>query len=312
MPEAEQTSLTGAAQAAGPTLLDGFRDAYAEVTSWAAAVVSSEPPQHETVKQQLLSVLARQTAGAAERLAEHERAELERAQYVMVAMADEVMLRLGERDLPAEQKTRVEDWCAEWARRPLETESYFGTHVAGEQIFIILDEILRDRPAVSSDLLSVYLTALNLGFRGRYRVDPGSPEPARYRRDLVRELRRVDPELVKPSAEVCPGTKADPRRQEPRRGLPSLRDGLLPLFIVVAAMLVVGHALWYLRTLDITDRLDQIDDKRERAAAARREVERDLRAAREAELAREQARTEEEQAKPPEEPEDLETDGGAP
>src|SRR3954454_22453054 len=142
MTESNDTAASGARQADRDThLLDAFREMYAEVTQRARALHGAEPPDPEAVKHRLLGVLARQTAEAKERPADHEVAELAEAQYVMVAMADEVLLR--------------RPWAGReaWAREPLEAERPFGSHVAGERIFQRIEEILAGRATVSVGLL---------------------------------------------------------------------------------------------------------------------------------------------------------------
>ena len=254
-----ETITTSMRRADGPRLLDAFRELYAEVirTARAIGVPDAIPPEPEALKQRLLGILARQRVEAKERLADHEIAELEEAQYVMVAMADEVFLGF---DWPGREA---------WARRPLEAESAYGTQLAGERIFDRLKAILTDRPSVSSDLLGVYLAALCLGFRGRYRVDPTSPDPERFRHELMRELGRVDPHRVARAVELCPDALKDVRDKEPRTSLPSLRDGGLPLIIAVASMLVVGQLLWSYQTAEVRDRLDQVETQKRLALEVR-------------------------------------------
>jgi type VI secretion system protein ImpK len=57
---------------------------------------------------------------------------------------------------------------ADWPRKPLQ-EEMFGTHLAGEQFFQNLDQLLsRDDSPDTSDVLEVHQLCLLLGFRGRY------------------------------------------------------------------------------------------------------------------------------------------------
>lgn len=61
-----------------------------------------------------------------------------------------------------------------WAARPLE-EEVFGHHVAGEQFFSYLNDLLKRREGVEvSDVLEVYLLCLYLGFEGRYAEGSGA------------------------------------------------------------------------------------------------------------------------------------------
>jgi type VI secretion system protein ImpK len=254
-------TTTSAPTARGIELLDAFRELYAEATREARALTRPEPPDADAVKHRLLAILARQTEEARERLADHEIVELGEAQYVMVAMADEAFLS--------------HPWAGRdaWAGHPLESERPFQSHVAGEKIFVRLDEILAGRATVSSALLGVYLAALALGFRGRYRYDPASAEPERYRRELVRYLRRVEPEVAQPCEEICPDALAAVGDQERRRGLRGLREGLLPVLLAMAVMMVLGHGLWVVRTLSVREELDRVEDAR--AEMERRALQRE-------------------------------------
>jgi type VI secretion system protein ImpK len=57
---------------------------------------------------------------------------------------------------------------AEWPRKPLQ-EEMFGTHLAGEQFFQNVDQLLaRDDSPDTADTLEVHQLCLLLGFRGRY------------------------------------------------------------------------------------------------------------------------------------------------
>jgi type VI secretion system protein ImpK len=238
-------------------LLDAFREIYAEVMLRARALHSPEPPDPDAVKHRLLGVLARQAADAKDALDDHELAELREAQYVMVAMADEVILR--------------RPWVGReaWAAHPLEAERPFHSQVAGERIFQKIDEILAGRGAASAALVGVYITALSLGFRGRYRFDPASVEPQRHRRELIRYLIRLDPRAAAPRPELCPAAVERVRDRERRREVTSLREGLLPMLAAVLTMLVLGHALWYYRTIGVRDQLDRIEEAREQIDAPR-------------------------------------------
>jgi type VI secretion system protein ImpK len=227
-----------------------FRELYAAVIREADALGGPEPPDGDAIKHRLLGILARQTADARERLADHEAAELLDAQYVMVAMADEVLLG------------RTWAGRAAWADRPLEAERPFSSYVAGERIFQRIDEIVAGKVSASAGLVRVYLLALGLGFRGRYRADPASAEPERYRRELVRHLRRVEPTASAPRDALCPDALAGVADKVPRRGLRSMREGLLPLVAVVAAMVIISHALWYARTMAVREQMDRVDEAR--------------------------------------------------
>jgi type VI secretion system protein ImpK len=233
-------------------LLECFHEFYAEVVRLKRAVGGEEPPTLEEVKSSLVGLFQRQLA-VRSGLAEHEKPIFKRAQYVMVAMADEAFVLLK--------------WSgsARWAQRPLEAEEPFGSHNAGEQIFQRLDLIILGKVNEPVELLSVYLAALALDFQGKYRNSTsGANEPARYRRELAQKLEKVDYRAVRPvSDELCPEAYNATLASAPRRGLPTLRVALLVLLIVVLCWLFVGLALWYYQTLELSEQINRIEDANE-------------------------------------------------
>lgn len=116
------------------------------------------------------------------------------AQFVMAALADEVLLL----DL---------DWSGSgaWSGELLERR-LFGTSSAGRDFFKLLDSLLqlRGRSRLLTELGSIYLLALQLGFKGRYRSRAGEGVIARYRSRLLRFIgwgdRSADDDLMFPHA----------------------------------------------------------------------------------------------------------------
>jgi len=238
-------------------LLECFHEFHAEVVSLKREIFRADPPppEPEEVKSRLVTLFEKQSVAAQTRLADHEQTAFKEAQYVMVAMADEVFLRL--------------DWNGRglWTRRPLEAEEPFNSHVAGERIFQRIDEIVREREAVPVELLSVYLAALALDFQGKYRYSiegsAGAKEPSRYRRDLAKQLDQADESSVRPATELCPEAYDATLPGTGRRGLPTLRVVLLVLLIIFLCWLFIGLSLWYYQTLEVSDQIGRIEDANE-------------------------------------------------
>ncbi len=66
---------------------------------------------------------------------------------------------------------------SDWPRMPLQ-EELFGTHLAGEMFYQVIERLLSRKDSVDlADLLEVYALSLMLGFRGRYSVS--GPEALR-------------------------------------------------------------------------------------------------------------------------------------
>jgi type VI secretion system protein ImpK len=113
------------------------------------------------------------------------------AQYVMVAAADEVFVELP--------------WsgAAYWRANLLETEQ-FGTRCAGEALFARIDTLLDRADPHDVELAAVYLTALALGFRGRYcdRDDFGAIDA--YKQRLYQFIFGKRPDLTDPFRKIVP------------------------------------------------------------------------------------------------------------
>lgn len=169
------------------------------------------------------------------------------AQYVMAALADETML------------LRISwDGKAAWQDRLLET-ALFGTRVAGERVFERLDALLEDSTRASSDLATIYLVALALGFRGRYWRPEDEGDLRSYRAALGRIIARHDPELARDGTQLFAQAYAHTVDQGRAVLLPHLRPWVLAMLAVVGLFLVGGHLLWLASTDDVFHAVERID-----------------------------------------------------
>ncbi|HEY0005636.1 MAG TPA: DotU family type IV/VI secretion system protein [Pyrinomonadaceae bacterium] len=166
------------------------------------------------------------------------------AAYVMAALADEIFLH-----------TEWEGRKA-WMSNLLETR-IFQTHVAGELFFQRLDRLLGDRDPVYKDLAAVYLMALSLGFKGKYRGSDDLGQLARYREQLFSFIFRRDPDLENESRHLFPETYFHTLREESKKRLPSPRIWIGVLCLVIVCYLAVTHGIW----VNLTSRLDQVNDR---------------------------------------------------
>lgn len=163
-------------------------------------------------------------------------AELYReAQYVMAALADEVLLH-------GDAWTGREHWLDN-----LLEMSLFGTRVAGERVFQRLDVLLAGPPQQEYELLSVYLAALSLGFRGRYHRPQDEPVRRRYRQGLADRLADAAG-YDGPAPLLCPTAYTATVTEGREVRLPHLRPWLYGLLIVLALHTAVAHGIWFVRT----------------------------------------------------------------
>lgn len=166
------------------------------------------------------------------------------AQYVMVALADEIFLHM--------------QWEGQvtWVSNLLETK-FFQTHVAGELFFQKLDRLLKDRDPVYKDLAAVYLMALSLGFRGKYRGIPDGGRISLYRQQLFAFIFRRDAKLELEAKHLFPEAYFHTLREERKKRLRHPRVWIGVLSLVIVTYLVATHLLW----VDLTSRLNQVNDR---------------------------------------------------
>lgn len=189
-----------------------------------------ESLNRKTVSDKLMLVLDRQAALVAGNRDAVEPRLYEETRYVMVAVADELFLAL--------QWTHREAWGEH-----LLEEQMFGSQAAGDLFFSRLDALLALNGPVYEDLAKVYLTALALGFRGRYRMGDSHGEVPVYQRRLYRFIFKQDPES-RPSPLFPQNAEVVVRDDEPK-SLPTIQRLLLAGAGVAALWLLGTSTLWW-------------------------------------------------------------------
>lgn len=153
------------------------------------------------------------------------------AQYVMVALADEIFLHM--------------EWEGQraWVMNLLEAK-IFRTHAAGQFFFEKLDRLLREQNPVYRDLAAVYLMALSLGFKGKYYGMDDRGKLARYRQQLFTFVYGREPDLDDETRYVFPETYYHNVREESQRKLSDPRKWIVVLGLVIIIYTVATQALW--------------------------------------------------------------------
>lgn len=198
-----------------------------------------------TARRRLMMVLERQER-AAERIGgEYSFRLYKEAQYVMAAVADEVMLNL--------------DWKGRrhWQQNLLEAR-IFGTEISGERFFDVADRILREYDTALLDLAKICYMSLALGFEGRFRGTRAKALSA-YQDRLFKFITSADPELREDIDVLLPQpyrhTLAEgfaERTADPRRWA-------WALVFVFVAMLALSFAAWKQLTNDLDAKLDRLE-----------------------------------------------------
>ena len=166
------------------------------------------------------------------------------AQYVMAAFADDVFIHL--------------DWEGRraWTSNLLET-TLFHSHVAGEMFFEKLDQLLRQRDPASRSLAAIYLSALALGFRGKYYGLNDHGKLRRYRHELFTFVFRQPPDLTSDAKVAFPDSYIANLRKEKRKKLTNPRVWVAVLGFVVVIYLAATHGVW----LSLTSRLERVNNQ---------------------------------------------------
>ena len=222
---------------------------YAEVPLPEQAPEPEEaPPEQEstqTVSLTLLSLLEEQALESGRRGGEYGVSFYKEAQYIMAALADEIFLNM--------------DWEGReaWKSGLLEFK-LFGTHVAGELFFQKLDKLLGDRDPAFVEIASLYLQALSLGFRGKFRDIDDEGKLDYYRRQLFSFIFHKNPDLLNPDRLLYPEAYAHTLAEGEGKKLPYVKRWIVVVVILVVAFLVASHGIWANVTEDLKQVIQQI------------------------------------------------------
>lgn len=167
------------------------------------------------------------------------------AQYIMVALADEVFLTLN--------------WIGreEWKNSLLEAQ-LFHTQVAGEKFFENLEAFLKVRESSNSDIGILYMCALGLGFKGRYQETDDKGALKHYREQLQARVMEGSSFAVKKTRMLFP--EAYSYTLDTREGLtlPSARQWVIILGGMMVGYLVLSHVIWAANIHEVGGLIDQI------------------------------------------------------
>jgi len=113
------------------------------------------------------------------------------------------------------------------------------------------------------ELAVLYLQALALGFRGRYRgTDGGDDAIDSYRRRLFTFIYGREPQLESPGRVLFPNALAHPYEGAgERRRLPPVRLWQLILVGVILLQIIASGLLWERSMSDVSKRLGVIEER---------------------------------------------------
>jgi len=223
-------------------LLEKFREFYTEVISQKNEILSGAKPSAEMedeasgyaypVHKKLMRVLEEQVYDARRQGGEYGIQFYKEAQYVMAALADDIFLNLN-------WKGR-EEWKADLLEFDL-----FGTYVAGELLFQKTEELLKERNPADKDMAAIYLLALSLGFKGKFRDQNDGGKLDLYRGQLFSFIFRKKPEFLKDTAQrLFPTAYSYTVTQGEDKKLPYFSDWVWLVIGLALLFLVVSSGIW--------------------------------------------------------------------
>ncbi len=236
-------------------LLKQFHTFYEEVVKQKAAIKTLEeehaalPPEDDenaevervhSVQVRLMKILEEQVLESRRQGGEYGVEYYKKAQYVMSALADEVFLNLpwGGREL--------------WKTSLLEFK-FFGTHVAGEMLFEKIEDLLKDRDPALIEIAAVYLMALSMGFKGKFKDKDDAGLLDYYRSQLFAFIFNRNTDLASETKKLFPETYDYTLDKSEGKRLPYLNKWIGVILLIVILFLVGSHAVWDHQTKDLVN-----------------------------------------------------------
>lgn len=167
------------------------------------------------------------------------------AQFIMVALADEVFLNLQWPGKPY------------WESNLLEQRLY-SSHSAGQVFFEKLDSLLHQNDPTQTDLAVLYLNALGLGFRGKYRHFDDAGALQSYRKRLFIFINRRESYLFQQKILLFPDAYAHTSEEGEAKELPNLRNWYFVFAGIGLSYLLASYIIWYAATAEITRTVNKI------------------------------------------------------
>ncbi len=156
----------------------------------------------------------------------------EEAQYIMVSLADETFINLN--------------WSGkeEWEDNLLESLMY-NTQDAGDKFFENLDMFLeRAHSSQTTDMAALYLIALGLGFKGKYRDAEYEATLAKYKERLYRYITSEDPALLHNQSHLFPESYANIIGDRQSIQMPNIRAWWLSLCVIGGGFVIGSSIIW--------------------------------------------------------------------
>ncbi|CAO4841665.1 MAG: hypothetical protein FADNKDHG_01092 [Holosporales bacterium] len=203
-----------------------FENEEQETTTYVESIV-------QEIQKKLHHVLEAQSLQATKNIGGITASYFRDSQYVMVALADEIFINM--------------EWAGSriWRKNLLEGQ-VFQTQIAGEQFYKRLDLLLQSNDPTRCELGQVYLTALSLGFKGRFNEGKDQEQLDWYKDQLFVLMKGRHNELFYPGR---PRLNDDPYAytisEQPGKGLPDLRSWISTFMSVMVVYIFISYMVWH-------------------------------------------------------------------
>lgn len=153
------------------------------------------------------------------------------ARYLKAALADEILLNTA--------------WVGRdcWTTHLLEA-SLFRTSIAGERIFERIEELLSSREPSLRPIASLYLSALALGFQGKYRGAADTDRFAGYREELFQFVYQRRPDLSGRDRVLSDRAYASTLSHIAPKKMQTLSRWTVVFLLGVVGLLAISEMLW--------------------------------------------------------------------
>jgi type VI secretion system protein ImpK len=153
------------------------------------------------------------------------------ARYLKAALADEMLLNTP--------------WIGRdcWTAHLLEA-SLFRTSVAGERVFERIEQLLSNREPSLRPIASLYLSALALGFQGKYRGAGETERFAGYREELFQFVYQRRPDLSGRDRVLSDRAYASTLSHIAPRKMQTLSRWTVIFLLSFAGLLAISEILW--------------------------------------------------------------------
>jgi type VI secretion system protein ImpK len=169
------------------------------------------------------------------------------SEYVMAALADEILLHHLE-------------WAGKeaWNNHLIEYR-LFKTRIAGEEFFNRLDRLLQTPDPMYKDVATVYLLCIMLGFRGKYWSNNDGGKIDFYRRQLFIFIFHGQPELHKETKKLFPEAYLHTVEEGAGRKVPQVKIWYFLLVALMIVYLLISRSIWINSTAETEGIVSRIE-----------------------------------------------------